>query len=76
MAEGKPPYSDLHPFKAMFQIKENPPKGVERPGDWSNEFNEFVARCLEVEVGRRASAEVIKRFVEGKESREVLVRMS
>jgi len=28
MAEGEPPYSHLHPVRAMFVIKNNPPVGL------------------------------------------------
>lgn len=28
MAEGEPPYSHIHPFRAMFVIKSNPPQGL------------------------------------------------
>jgi len=28
MAEGEPPYSHLHPVRAMFVIKNNPPIGL------------------------------------------------
>lgn len=31
MAEGEPPYSHIHPFRAMFAIKSNPPKGLSTP---------------------------------------------
>ena len=28
IAEGEPPYSHLHPVRAMFVIKNNPPQGL------------------------------------------------
>ena len=31
LAEGQPPYSHIHPVRAMFVIKNNPPKGLSKP---------------------------------------------
>ena len=31
MAEGEPPYSHIHPFRAMFVIQKNPAKGLTEP---------------------------------------------
>jgi serine/threonine kinase 4 len=38
MAEGEPPYSSLHPVKAMFAIKNNPPEGLNNVSIWTEEF--------------------------------------
>ena len=56
MAEGEPPYSHIHPFRAMFAIKNNPPQGLTDPEKWSPEFNAFVSRCLTVDPKKRPSA--------------------
>ena len=42
MAEGEPPYASLHPVKAMFTIKNNPPEGLNNVSKWSEEFQDFV----------------------------------
>jgi serine/threonine kinase 4 len=39
LAEGAPPYSHIHPVRAMFAIKSNPPSGLTKPDQWSKEFN-------------------------------------
>lgn len=39
LAEGAPPYSHIHPVRAMFVIKNNPPNGLTNPDQWSKEFN-------------------------------------
>ena len=39
MAEGEPPFSKLHPFKAMRAIPALPPKGLSCHKRWSAEFN-------------------------------------
>lgn len=42
MAEGEPPYSNIHPFRAMFAIIKNPPKGLTQAERWTPEFNQFI----------------------------------
>ena len=39
LAEGTPPYSHIHPVRAMFAIKNNPPMGLTKAELWSKEFN-------------------------------------
>ncbi|KAJ3312862.1 hypothetical protein HDV04_002672 [Boothiomyces sp. JEL0838] len=56
MAEGRPPYHDLHPFKAIFFIPSNPPPTFSDPGHFSPEFNDFVKRCLQKNPNDRLSA--------------------
>ena len=38
LAEGEPPYGNLHPVNAMFMIKDNPPTGLSKPENWSQDF--------------------------------------
>ncbi|XP_043288364.1 neither inactivation nor afterpotential protein C isoform X2 [Venturia canescens] len=47
LADGKPPFQDMHPTRALFQIVRNPPPGLYRPANWSQNFNDFIAECLE-----------------------------
>jgi len=49
LAEKEPPYSHLHPVRAMFCIKNNPPKGLSDENKWSELFNAFVKKCLTVD---------------------------
>jgi len=53
MAEGEPPYSHIHPIRAMFAIKNSPPQGLTEPGKWSHEFNSFVRKCLIIDPKKR-----------------------
>ncbi|XP_069984382.1 myosin-IIIb isoform X7 [Penaeus vannamei] len=55
LADGEPPLSDVHPMRALFQIPRNPPPSVERPIEWSAEFNDFVAECLVKDFEQRAT---------------------
>ena len=43
IADGKPPFQDMHPTRALFQIVRNPPPQLYRPSNWSQCFNDFIA---------------------------------
>lgn len=57
MAEGKPPYSNIHPLRAMFVIPTRPPPRLSEPDKWSPEFNDFIAKCLVKNPKDRCSSE-------------------
>ncbi|CAJ0610287.1 unnamed protein product [Cylicocyclus nassatus] len=46
MAEGRPPYADIHPMRAIFMIPTKPPPTFKKPDEWSPEFNDFIKQCL------------------------------
>lgn len=56
MAEGKPPYGDIHPMRAIFMIPTKPPPSFRKPDQWSPEFIDFVSRCLVKNPEERATA--------------------
>jgi serine/threonine protein kinase len=56
MAEGKPPYGDIHPMRAIFMIPTKPPPSFRNPNRWSTAFTEFVTRCLVKNPIRRSTA--------------------
>lgn len=56
MAEGKPPYGDIHPMRAIFMIPTKPPPSFRDPDQWSPEFIDFVSRCLVKNPEERATA--------------------
>nr|CAD7445437.1 unnamed protein product [Timema bartmani] len=56
MAEGKPPYGDIHPMRAIFMIPTKPPPSFRQPDKWSPEFIDFVSCCLVKNPKDRASA--------------------
>lgn len=47
LAHGHPPFHEMHPTRMMFQILRNPPPTLYRPANWSPNFNDFIAECLE-----------------------------
>uniref|UniRef100_A0A2R8MQG7 non-specific serine/threonine protein kinase n=1 Tax=Callithrix jacchus TaxID=9483 RepID=A0A2R8MQG7_CALJA len=56
MAEGKPPYADIHPMRAIFMIPTNPPPTFRKPELWSDNFTDFVKQCLVKSPEQRATA--------------------
>ncbi|XP_025074650.1 neither inactivation nor afterpotential protein C [Pogonomyrmex barbatus] len=47
LADGKAPFEDMHPTRALFQIIRNPPPTLYRPANWSKNLNDFISECLE-----------------------------
>ncbi|XP_005188793.2 neither inactivation nor afterpotential protein C [Musca domestica] len=47
LADGKPPFYDMHPSRALFQIVRNPPPTLFKPSNWSQQLIDFIAECLE-----------------------------
>jgi len=56
MAEGKPPYYNIHPMRAIFMIPTRPPPKLSNPDAWSPEFISFVAACLQKKPQDRPTA--------------------
>lgn len=46
LGDGDPPYADLHPVRALFQIIRNPPPQLRRVSDWTQDFVDFISECL------------------------------
>ncbi|XP_055545200.1 neither inactivation nor afterpotential protein C [Wyeomyia smithii] len=53
LGDGKPPFADMHPTRTMFQIVRNPPPTLYRPANWTQNYNDFIAECLEKNADHR-----------------------
>jgi len=56
VGEGKPPYSDIHPMRAIFMIPTKPPPTFRDPEKWSESFIDFVSKCLIKSPAQRGTA--------------------
>lgn len=54
LANGEPPYSEIHPMKVLFLIPKNPAPQLE--GNFSPLFKQFVEDCLQKDPHKRPSA--------------------
>ncbi|KAK4879246.1 hypothetical protein RN001_007392 [Aquatica leii] len=46
LGNGKSPFCNMHPTRAIFQIASNPPPNLDLPGNWSDTFKDFIDECL------------------------------
>jgi len=56
VADSKPPLWDIDPQKVIFKIPHNPPPTLENPKKWSNEFRDFLEKCLKKNAEERTTA--------------------
>ncbi len=57
MAEGEPPLIDEPPLRALLLIVTRGAPTLKEPHLWSDEFKDFLARCLDTDAKTRASSE-------------------
>ncbi|KAK9321334.1 kinase-like domain-containing protein [Lipomyces orientalis] len=75
LANGEPPYSEIHPMKVLLLIPKNPPPALE--GDFSRTFKEFVEFCLQKDARQRLTAkELLKtRFIRNAKKASLLTEL-
>jgi len=57
MAEAKPPHYDINPLRVIFVIPKRAPPTLTKPEQWSENFKDFIAKCLKKNSLERPSAE-------------------
>jgi serine/threonine protein kinase len=74
MAESKPPYSNIHPMRAIFMIPSRPPPKLTEADKWSADFNDFVFKCLTKNPDQRPGAKELLEhpFIAKAKSRTIL----
>ena len=78
MAEGKAPYGDIHPMRAIFMIPSKPPPSFSQPDKWSTNFIDFVSQgCLVKNPEERSTAtELLQHdFIKCAKSPDILTDM-
>ncbi|KAG9395380.1 Protein kinase domain [Carpediemonas membranifera] len=75
LADTLPPRSDVHPMRLIFQIPVLPSPTLAQPEDWSDEFNDFIAKCLAKDPEARWSCAMLLQhpFIKAAPRKDVMV---
>jgi serine/threonine protein kinase len=78
MAEGEPPHIHEPPLRALLLITTQGTVSLKKPDKWSAKFRHFIARCLDQNVEKRASAEqlLLHPFLKMASTREEFARFA
>lgn len=61
LANGEPPYADIHPMKVLFLIPKNPPPRLD--GNFTKAFKDFIEVCLRRDPKERPTARDLLRHL-------------
>jgi serine/threonine protein kinase len=77
LADGEPPLMELPPLRALFIIATQASPQLREPHKWSNEFRDFLSRCLQKDPSLRATADELLQhpFIQKACSTSFLVEM-
>ena len=77
MAEKEPPHNELNANSALMKIRKSEPPKLQDCNKWSQEFQEFVSKCLDKNPESRLTArELIKHpFITNTPNDADLIRM-
>lgn len=77
MAEGKPPYADIHPMRAIFMIPAKPAPQLKDSERWSKEFIDFVGKCLVKDTDNRETATALMKhkFISTAQKSDTLIEV-
>ncbi|XP_069095554.1 STE20-like serine/threonine-protein kinase isoform X1 [Pleurodeles waltl] len=56
MAQIEPPHHELNPMRVLLKIAKSDPPTLAQPSRWSNDFNDFLKKCLEKNLDVRWTA--------------------
>ncbi len=59
LADGEPPFANIHPMRAIFLIPTKDPPTVRDPTKWSPQFIDFLAAALQKDPASRPSAKTL-----------------
>ncbi|XP_071447707.1 serine/threonine-protein kinase 10 isoform X2 [Hetaerina americana] len=60
-AQMEPPNHEMSPMRVLLKIQKSDPPKLDRPSDWSKDFNDFIAGCLVKDPTKRpTSTELLK----------------
>jgi serine/threonine protein kinase len=60
LAEGRPPFHNIHPMRALFIIPSRPAPKLQHANKWSSDMLDFLTRCLQKKPSDRADAKSLK----------------